>query len=180
MSRKMLFFAASFLIAAKIHAGDAESTRSLAEHVMRISEGVRSPVRLAIDGQGVVYVSDAIGGKICRYDQSGQFLGEIVAVGRPLAIAASQQGFLFVADKGEGTLQLFDLHGRLLKKVAKGLDRFQLPVSAVFGPDRRLHIVDARSARVGVFDEAGNASSIYFYEIRADNYIAVRRMTYLK
>ena len=56
-------------------------------HSANVSEGVYAPLRLAEDGNGNIYVTDAFSKSISKYDVSGNFLEEINAGVLPVSIA---------------------------------------------------------------------------------------------
>jgi hypothetical protein len=134
----------------------AQTDTTRARHLLRITEGVSSPLRIAIDDRNVVYVTDAVSGKISKYDSTGSFLGTIAFGGSPLAVAITPEGRLYVGDRVSGELQLLDATGSLLKKVAKGATAFALPSSAAMDNENRLYVVDGKKKQVSVFDAGGN------------------------
>ncbi len=136
-------------------AGDSGNPLSI-KYKFSITEGLRAPLRIAIDDQDVVYVSDAIGGIISRYDSSGNFLGDFDAGGSPLAIAVTRQHLLYVGDKVSGELQLYTVGGQLLKKISNDIGGFDLASCAVMDDENRLYVVDGRKRCVFLFDPDGN------------------------
>lgn len=121
--------------------------------------GPVTPVGLAADRGGAVYVADADGDRVLAFDFSGRFLralgghgtGEGLLSGLA-AIAAAPQGLLVAADRpddrGAMRLQWFDAGGRVVRAAAAG--------APVAGATRRggaaaLAVDDA--GRVAVADE---------------------------
>ena len=127
-----------------------------ARHVMRITEGLSSPIRLAIDDRDGVYVTDAVRGRICKYDSTGLFLGEFAAGAAPLALAVTPQRLVYVGDRLSGALRIFDSEGRLLKSGTKGLDVFHLPSCAVLDDAGRVYVSDSKRKVVTVIDADGD------------------------
>jgi hypothetical protein len=62
-----------------------------------ISEGISTPVRLAADQFGNIYVADPRGGGILKFNSAGKPLGTIAATGDVLGIAIAQNGDLLVS-----------------------------------------------------------------------------------
>lgn len=125
---------------------------------MRITDGLASPLRIAIDERDDVYVTDAIGGRISRYDSAGNFLGQSIAGHSPLAITVTPQHQLYVGDRISGELLLLNAEGQFLKKIADG---FGLPSSAVIDDENRLYVVDSKKKSVHIFDANGNPLSSF-------------------
>ncbi len=117
--------------------------------ISRITEGLKSPLRIAIDDQDIAYVTDAIRGRICRYDTTGKFLGEFEAGSSPLAVAVNTHGYLYVGDRISGELQLFDGAGNNIAVIDSG---FQLPTYATIDDEKRLYVVDGKKKSVSIFD----------------------------
>ncbi|MFQ6113314.1 MAG: NHL repeat-containing protein, partial [bacterium] len=153
----LLVVIVSFLLA---HFASARGQGGLSEvkHVMRITDGLASPLRIAIDERDDVYVTDAIGGRISRYDSAGNFLGQSIAGHSPLAITVTPQHQLYVGDRISGELLLLNAEGQFLKKIADG---FGLPSSAVIDDENRLYVVDSKKKSVHIFDANGNPLSSF-------------------
>ncbi|MFQ5866206.1 MAG: FlgD immunoglobulin-like domain containing protein, partial [bacterium] len=157
---RLLFLAFSLLLV-QIVLAEGQGDAIEAQHVLRITEELRSPVRIAIDDQGVVYVTDAVGSRINRYDSDGKFLGKFTAGSSALAIAVTAQDLLYVGDRVSGELQLFDVGGRLLKKIENGFGGFELPSDAVMDDENRLYLVDGKRGTVYIFDANGDYISSF-------------------
>lgn len=81
-----------------------------------------SPVNLALDTQGRLYVSDLGAFRVQQYDSDGRYLrtfglgagdkpGEFA---RPKGVAVDREGRVYVVDAGTQVVQIFDPEGRLL------------------------------------------------------------------
>ena len=82
-----------------------------------------SPEKLAIDGDGNVYVSDNNNHRIQVFDLQGRFLGKWGGRGEddgqfihPQGLAIDCEGNLYVVDHNHSRIQVFDLQGRFLSK----------------------------------------------------------------
>jgi sugar lactone lactonase YvrE len=80
-----------------------------------------SPVNLAVDGRGDVFVSDLGAFRVQRYDAEGRFVRSYGAPGdapgrfaRPKGLAVDRTGLLYVADAAIQAVQIFDPQGELL------------------------------------------------------------------
>ncbi|MFQ5771120.1 MAG: hypothetical protein ACE5HX_11330, partial [bacterium] len=152
----LLYLIFHLLLVAQIARADGQGDTAEVRFILRITEGLGSPLRIAIDDQDVAYVTDAVGGRICRYDSAGNFLGEFIAGRSPLAITVTLQHLLCVGDRVSGELQLLDGGGQFLKKIENNFGGFDLPSAAVVDDENRLYVVDGKKKEVCIFDASGN------------------------
>ncbi len=80
-----------------------------------------SPVGVAVDGSGNLYVSDAIRGRLQKFSPAGELLmsmGEIAdSPGnfvRPKQVVVDREGVVYVVDAAFQNVQMFDAQGQLL------------------------------------------------------------------
>ncbi|MBI2095765.1 MAG: hypothetical protein HYT89_06320 [Candidatus Omnitrophica bacterium] len=80
-----------------------------------------SPVNLAADDEGNIYVSDIGGFRVQKYNARGEYLLSIGSHGdapgqfaRPKGIAVDSQGRIYVVDAAFENVQIFDKNGKLL------------------------------------------------------------------
>ena len=80
-----------------------------------------SPVNLALDGEGSLYVSDMGASRVQKYDRDGRFVRSFGSPGtgpgqmvRPKGIDLDDEGRLYVADAATEQVQIFDPEGSLL------------------------------------------------------------------
>ena len=137
-------------------AGQSDSSNQV-KHVLRIADGLKAPLRIAVGSQDLIYVTDPIQGKICKYDLDGNLAGEFIAGRSPLAIAATSEEMLYIADRLSGELWLLDSSGSLVKKITSDSGYFELPSCAVINEENHLYIVDSKKKSVRIFDANGDA-----------------------
>jgi len=78
-----------------------------------IKDGVRTPVRLAIDQWGDIYVTDPRGGGVNRYNNAGKLQKSIPVTTMPLGVAVASNGDILVS---QGTrVQVLDKFSGALK-----------------------------------------------------------------
>ncbi|MFQ5604527.1 MAG: FlgD immunoglobulin-like domain containing protein [bacterium] len=124
-------------------------------YLFRVSDGLKSPLRITMDAHDNVFVTDDVGSRVCRFDSTGRFLGEFTVGQAPLAIAVNKQNRLIVSDRVQSELLLLDVNGQLIKKMGQNVGPFGLLSSAIFDDDNRLYVVDSQQNCVHVFDERG-------------------------
>ncbi len=156
--KKVLFIILIILCFTIIRSSDLEAQNDInqAKHLLKITDGVTSPLRLAIDSEDNVYVTDAIGGKICKYDSSGNFIDEFLVDNFPLAIAVNFQGMIYIGNRLNGKFQLLDPGGGLLKIIETDIGGFELPSNAAIDDLFQLYVVDSKRKSVLVFNENNN------------------------
>ena len=83
--------------------------------------GLFSPVNLALDREGNLYVSDLGAFRVQKYDPSGRYLRSFGGLGtgpgqlvRPKGIDLDEEGRLYVVDAATELVQIFDPQGGLL------------------------------------------------------------------
>jgi len=152
----LLLITLLFLAGSQIAWTDGSNGMSSVKPVLRVTEGQRSPLRLAIDDQDVVYVTDGAGGRVCKYDSAGSFLGEFPAGSFSLAIAVTPQRLLYVGDKASGAFRILDVDGNLIATGSNDLANFELPSCAIIDDDNRLVVVDGKKKCVRIFDATGH------------------------
>jgi sugar lactone lactonase YvrE len=99
-----------------IPAADAQSSAAVSG-----AQGLYSPVNLAVDQDGNLYVSDLGAFRVQKYDPGGHYLSSFGSLGngpgqfvRPKGIDIDSEGRLFVVDAATEVVQIFDREGDLL------------------------------------------------------------------
>ncbi len=121
-----------------------------------VTQGLQSPVRIAIDKQDIIYVTDAFQKHIVRYDTSGTQLGVIDPGGVPVSIAIDNTDQLFIGDAKTGAILKLDELGVATEFYTETI----FPSSMVFSPDNLLYVVDSKLKKVIVLDVTGNVTQI--------------------
>jgi DNA-binding beta-propeller fold protein YncE len=111
-----------------------------------------SPVRLAIDAAGSVYVADPQKGEVVVRAVDGRVLEHRRGLGRPGAIAVDAAGSVYLADLDSGQVSVFDADWR---------PTHQFPGGVILQPGD-MAIDDARS-RIYISDSAAHAVRVYSF-----------------
>jgi len=130
----------------------AQETSFDSDHMFSVTQGLQSPVRIAIDKQDIIYVTDAFQKCIVRYDTTGNFLGTINPGGIPISIAINDENQIFIGDGETGTILKLDETGIATEFYTETV----FPSSMVFSPDNLLYVVDSKLKQVIVLDLFGN------------------------
>ncbi len=133
-----------------------------ARHERLEAEGpfaLETPVGVAVDRDGRIFVSDSSAGRIVRFSPGGRAeatFGE--GQGRPTGIAWDAVGErLLVTDTTGGRLLSFSPEGELLAAIGRpgsALGLFNRPTNVAVAPSGEIYVTDSMNFRVQVFDSA--------------------------
>ena len=150
------------------------------EVVSRIGR-FRSPTRILLDDDGVLYVSDTGRGLVALYDQDGVRVGTLAGVHHPIGVAILEtrvpapgkdlkkkkkrkrsraklkkyidKTYIYVADEADGSVKIFD-DGELIGHLGDGPVEFARP-NGVAAINDLVYVVDSDEDRVAIYDKDG-------------------------
>ncbi|PLX86527.1 MAG: 6-bladed beta-propeller [Desulfuromonas sp.] len=151
---------------ARVHLIDLQRRR---HEVVAGSEELlfRSPIDLARDGRGHLYITDSALGAILRYDRKKEVLTRFAATGlkRPTGIAyAPQQALLYVADAQAHQVVAFDLNGAERRRFGmrgSAAGQFNFPTALSVAGNGDLLVTDALNFRIQRFAADGRFLSAF-------------------
>jgi sugar lactone lactonase YvrE len=120
-----------------------------------------SPVGLALDGRGAVYVTDSVLGRVLMIAPDADEATPLtlgVAVKQPTGIAIAGDGRMYVVDTAAHRIHVFAGTGELLRTLGQrgpGQGEFNFPTHIALAADGRLYVNDALNFRIQVFDPDG-------------------------
>lgn len=132
---------------------------------LREANGVAfvSPIGIAADALGTLYISDSARRRVFRRDKDGRWLeplGSDDGLLRPTGLAYDPaRGVLYVVDTLAHGVAAYDAAGHLLRVFGgRGTEpgRFNYPVAVAVGPGGRVYVTDSMNFRVAVFDPRGD------------------------
>lgn len=125
-------------------------------------EDLVSPIGIAMDGAGLIYVSDSALNKIFIYDQKGKDVSEIGGgdrFSRPTGLAIDTNlKRLYVVDTLKHCVMALDLKGNLLFQFGKlGVENGEFNYPTAVAVDRKgtIYVNDSMNFRIQVFDQDG-------------------------
>ena len=131
--------------------GNENAVNTQSNHLISLSEGIKSPLRLCTGSDNSIFVTDYVKKVVCRYDSSGNLTGTVKLNFPPLCIASYHGEKLYVGDAGSGRIFIFNLDGTLIKSF--GL--FEQPADAVFDDNDLLYVTDTKNNCVSVYSADG-------------------------
>ncbi len=130
-----------------------------------------SPLGLAFDRDGNLYVSEVSAHRVVVLDPGGQVVTTFGRAGQgagelmfPNGLAVDGQGRVFVADSNNARVQIFDRQGGYVGQL--GADETQGALGLAFGLDiagERLFVVDTAAQTVRVYDVAGSPRYLFSF-----------------
>ena len=121
-------------------------------HLSSINDGLKAPVRMAVDLSDNVYVTDANNKLILKFDGSGTLLEEINTGVAPLSLAINRNNEIFFGDGETGIIYQIDING----EITIFYTGLIFPNSMVFDADGLLYVVDSELKKVIVLDLSAN------------------------
>lgn len=119
-----------------------------------ITAGISTPVRIATDTAGNIYVADPRGGGILKYAGTGKLLQSFATAVSPQGVAVTANGTIAVS---EGTfVALLDQSGTEVRRLGAGDGQFRMANGIALDDAGRLYVVDSLDNSVQVFSPAGD------------------------
>ncbi len=114
------------------------------------------PAQVAVSGKGLVYATDAGGGRLLVYDYYGNFVRQLGSglLRDPAGVAVDLRGRVWVADSGNDCVVALSPEGRLLGQWGASGDKlgaFRRPMDVAVGSGR-VYVLDGGNCRVQVFE----------------------------
>jgi DNA-binding beta-propeller fold protein YncE len=129
-------------------------------------EELISPIGIAVEGNGEIYLSDSVLQRVFVFDREGKYLREIgtpQTLVRPAGIALSEERLYVVDTHGHQVLTFSKNTGELLSRFGRNgsaQGEFNYPTN-IFIKDGLLYIMDSMNFRVQIFGKDGNFISTF-------------------
>jgi DNA-binding beta-propeller fold protein YncE len=130
-------------------------------------EDIVSPIGVAVDKNGEIYLSDSMLKKVFVFDKEGKYLREIGSSDlfmRPTGIAIDEDRIYVVDTLSHQVLVFAKKDGKLLFRFGKngaGTGDFNYPTNIFIGRDKLLYVTDSLNFRVQIFDRDGKFLSMF-------------------
>lgn len=113
-----------------------------------------SPVRLAVDAAGSVYVADPRRGEVVVRAADGRVIQQLGGLGRPGAIAVDAANQVYLADLDSGLISVYDSEWQVSHQFGLGEIQRVGDIS-IDNTGNRVYVSDSESHRVVVFSTSG-------------------------
>ncbi len=126
------------------------------------TEPLASPVGVALDSYGNIYVTDSVKAKVYKYSKDSEYLGVlgsgVVEFRRPAGIAVGRNDYKYVVDVLANKINVFDDKDRFLREFPNRPEIVNLnrPVNISIDPKGNVYVTDAFNFTIKMFDPAGN------------------------
>ncbi|GEM_PF-1127792 len=137
-----------------IHSAAIAATPPEATFLSRITQGLKTPVRLAIDPFDNIIVADPRGGGILKFNNLGQLLTRF-PVKSPRSVAIAPSGDLLVS-QGNFVAVLDGTTGSEKAKLGKGIAQFKQASGIAVATGGQIYVVDSLDNCVQVFKPDGS------------------------
>jgi sugar lactone lactonase YvrE len=126
------------------------------------TEPLASPVGVALDSNGNLYVTDSVKAKVYKFSRGSDYLGSlgegIVEFLRPAGIAIGRNDYKYVADVLANKIHVFDSKDKFQREFPNSpeINDLNKPVNVSVDPKGNVYVTDAFNFSVKMFDPSGN------------------------
>ena len=121
-------------------------------YISQIADNLVTPVRITLDHQDNLYVTDNNLNKVLKYDASGNFVEYINLQFTPVSVAVDKDNQIFIGDKESGNIYKRSTSGDLSIFYTACI----FPADMEFSPDGLLYVADSKLQQVIALDVSGN------------------------
>lgn len=156
ISRKQKFSATWLLAAAVLFFSHMPALGAIStQYLSSIAIPGGSPVRLAMDQAGNLYVANTNSGQVLKFNPDRLPGGSIDGFRRPLSVAVDGAGRIYVGDCGDGSVTVYDSAGTYLFSLGSGQGEFAMPGGIAVASNGSVYVTDSPRNVVKVYDSAG-------------------------
>ncbi len=133
------------------------------------TDPLSTPDRIAVNGTGYVYVTDASSDTIQIFDSTGKYISDFGESGsgndqldQPTGIAINGTGYVYVADLGNNRVQIFDSTGKHVSQIPGFNEPQDIAINGTgyiyvteSSYQNRIQIFDSSNTRISFFSSRG-------------------------
>ncbi|MDW7773481.1 MAG: 6-bladed beta-propeller [Desulfobulbaceae bacterium] len=128
------------------------------ERLDPVTNSITSPVAVALDRDGRLYVAETRANRVVILSQSGRFIGKLDGLSEPISVAVDSGGPIYVGSKEKGNVAVYDADFTFLFKLGSGDDEFIQPDDICIDPTTGwIYVVDRGSDLVRIYDSTGQS-----------------------
>jgi DNA-binding beta-propeller fold protein YncE len=131
------------------------------------NEDLISPIGIAVDKNGNIFISDSMLRKVLEFNRDGTFTREVGSpkmFARPSGIAVDEERIYLVDTHAHKVILFSKSDGKVLSEFGRngsGEGEFNYPTNIFIGKDGLLYISDSLNFRVQIFDKNGRFISSF-------------------
>jgi len=137
----------------------------VAKFMFSINSGMENPGRIAVDGEGNIYLSDQKLNRVISFTPNGFLRLSLQFNTAPFGIAVDDTGRIYVGDREYREVSIFNQYGKFLRYL-ESPGGFLFPIDIA---------VDRKKQRIIVADAGSNSLKIYDYSFNKINEIMLQR-----
>ncbi len=119
-----------------------------------------SPVDVAVDVHGRMYVADSYSGTVFRFSPGGFPLDNLGGLDTPLCVAVDGSDHVYVGSQGGGSVAVYDADFNFLFSLGSGDGEFGHPGDIAVDSSGVIYIVDTKNNVVSRWDGNGNSLGV--------------------
>ncbi|HWR71860.1 MAG TPA: NHL repeat-containing protein, partial [Nitrospirota bacterium] len=120
------------------------------------------PTRIALDGQGAVYVTESRGKNVLRvYDRTGKLLRTLSGLQGPGGVHVDGQGRIYIASLTKNSVDVYTSELVYSHSLGAGKNEFKSPHSVVVSSSGLIYVSDAKDNKVKVYNPNGTQAFVF-------------------
>lgn len=126
-------------------------------HLTSLTDSIKGPVRVALDTQGNLYVSDTLRNSLLIYNRKGEFQKSLNIPG-PIGVVVDPAGKIYIGSEGRHSVDVYNPDLSFLHSLRTGQGetaKIARPNSIAIDAAGRIYVVDSINDTVKVFDPSG-------------------------
>ena len=151
--RLFLAFTVPLILCLAVAARAAEIPQSVS---LSIGCNLASPIGVAVDASGNVYVTESSGGRLLVYNKFGSFQKELKGLSKPTGVAVDPWGRIYISNTGAKTVDVYDGSLTFLFTLGRGAVPLVYPTAVAVDSSGNAYVADSKDNRIKVFDSAGS------------------------
>jgi DNA-binding beta-propeller fold protein YncE len=132
-----------------------------ANYISSVAMPGETPIRIAADAKGILYVTVPGEGKVLRFFQDGAPAGVIATSRQPLSVAADANGRLYVGDSLDGSVRVLSPDGSVLFSLGQGNGEFRMPGDIAVSSSGIIYVTDSQKNVVKTYNPDGTSRSSF-------------------
>ena len=126
------------------------------EHLSPVTNTIDSPVAVALDREGRLYVAETSPDRVVVFSQSGKYLAALTGLETPVSVAADDGGRILVGSKKKGSVEVYAPDFTQLFKLGAGDGEFSWPSDICIDTTGRIYVLDRGKDILKMYNSSGH------------------------